>query len=158
MRVMGMFRNAMIDAAVVAIVSMAVTAPAEARGRVVDVSFSVHAIYCENSACEPVTLRVSSGDSFVMHRWGNHREQIRIANIDAPDGRARCIGERTRAQRATDRLSQLLNASTVTLARINNDHRGNSIAFVSIDRRDLGHQLVRERLVWPWEPRRRSWC
>ncbi|MCJ9719995.1 thermonuclease family protein [Agrobacterium sp. SHOUNA12C] len=93
-----------------------------------------------------------------MHRWGNHREQIRIANIDAPDGHARCFGERTSAQRATDRLSHLLNTSTFTMARISTDHRGSSIAFVSINRRDLGHQLVREWLVWPWEPRHRSWC
>ncbi|WP_234711764.1 thermonuclease family protein [Rhizobium rhizogenes] len=123
-----------------------------------NVSFSVHATYCENSACEPVTLRISSGDSFVMHRWGDHREQVRIANIDAPDEHARCFGERTSAERAADRLSQLLNRSTFTMARIDTDQRGNSIAFVSISRRDLGHQLVRERLVWPWEPRHRSWC
>jgi endonuclease YncB( thermonuclease family) len=125
---------------------------------VADVSFSVPATYCENSACEPVTLRISIGDRFVIHRWGNHREQIRIANIDAPDGHARCFGEQASAQRATDRLSQLLNTSTFTLARISADHHGNSIAFVSISRRDLGHQLMRERLVWPWKPRHRSWC
>ncbi|WEO70158.1 thermonuclease family protein [Rhizobium rhizogenes] len=153
-----MFRTVKIDAAVFALLSIAVTAPADARGQVANVSFSVHATYCENSACEPVTLWVSSGDSFVMHRWGNHREQISIANIDAPDGRARCIGERISAEQATDRLSQLLDGSSFTIARINTDHRGNSVAFVSINRRDLGHQLVRERLVWPWEPRHRSWC
>ncbi|NTG30114.1 nuclease [Agrobacterium rhizogenes] len=153
-----MFRTAMIDAALVAFLCMTVTAPVDARGRAANVSFSVRATFCENSACEPVTLRISSGDSFVMHRWGNHREQVRIANIDAPDGNARCIGERTSAERATDRLGHLLNGSAFTIARINMDRRGNSIAFVSINRRDLGHQLVRERLVWPWEPRHRSWC
>lgn len=152
---MGISRTAI---AILAFLSMAVPAPVDAQGRVANVSFSVHATYCENSACEPVTLRISSGDSFVMHRWGNHREQIRIANIDAPDGRARCLGERTNAQRATDRLGQLLNGSTFTIARINTDHRGNSIVFVSSNRGDLGHQLVRERLVWPWEQRHRSWC
>ncbi|KAA6474505.1 thermonuclease family protein [Agrobacterium sp. SHOUNA12C] len=153
---MEMFRTTTIDAAVVALLSITVTTPVDAQGGVANVSFSVNATYCENSACEPVTLRISSGDSLVMQRWGNHREQIRIANIDAPDGRARCIGERTSAEQATERLSQLLDGSSFTIARINTDHRGNSVAFVSINRRDVGHQLVRERLVWPWEPRHRS--
>ncbi|NTI52819.1 thermonuclease family protein [Agrobacterium rhizogenes] len=155
---MGMFRIAVVDAAVFALLSMAVTAPADARGQVANVSFSVHATYCENSACEPVTLRISSGDSFVMHRWGDHREQVRIANIDAPDGRARCIRERERALLAAGRLGQFLNGSTFTIARVNTDRGGNSIAFVSVDRRDLGYMLIRERVAWLWEPKHRSWC
>ncbi|OCJ22192.1 hypothetical protein A6U88_30305 [Agrobacterium sp. B131/95] len=122
------------------------------------IRFSVHATYCENSACEPVTLQIASGDSFVIYRWGNHREPVRIANIDAPDGRAQCVRERERALLAADRLGQLLNWSTFTMARVGTDRRGNSLSFVSVDRRDLGHELTRQRVVWPWEPRHRSWC
>jgi endonuclease YncB( thermonuclease family) len=120
-------------------------------------SNNVPATYCENSACEPVMLQISSGDSFIVHRWGNHREEIRIANIDAPSLQARCIGERASGERATVGLRQSLAGSTFTMARLSTDS-GGSIALVSIDRRDLGHQLVLRNLVWPWEPRHRSWC
>jgi endonuclease YncB( thermonuclease family) len=145
-------------AAVATLLSIAVPSPADARSPTAFVSFSVHATYCDNSACEPVTLQISSGDSFIVNRWGDHRERVRIANIDAPNPRARCIGEKESAERATVRLGQLLSGSTFTMARVGTDRRGNSIAFVSINRRDLGHQLVREQLVWPWEPKHRSWC
>jgi endonuclease YncB( thermonuclease family) len=152
------FRTQMAGAAVATLLSIAVTWRADAQSPTAYVSFSVHATYCENSACEPVTLQISNGDSFIVNRWGNHREAIRIANIDAPDGRTRCVGERESAERATVRLGQLLTGSTFTMARVGTDRRGNSIAFVSVDRRDLGHELVRERRALPWEPRYRSWC
>ncbi|MGO4566931.1 thermonuclease family protein [Rhizobium sp. 2YAF20] len=141
-----------------ALLSIAVIAPTEAAARTANIWFSVHATYCENSTCEPVTLQISAGDNFIISKWGNHRETIRIVNIDAPNHRARCVGERESAERATVRLGQLLTGSTFTTARVSTDRRGNSIAFVSINRRDLGHQLAREQLVWPWEPKHRPWC
>ncbi|SCB40466.1 nuclease [Rhizobium hainanense] len=121
------------------------------------VSRSVNATFCENSACEPVSLRVLAGDSFTMYRWGDHREPVRIANIDAPLANANCIGEQASAQSAIDRLAQYLNQATFTMARLHTDPSG-TIAFVSVNRRDLGHLLSRDRVVWPWEPRHRSWC
>nr|WP_200985083.1 nuclease [Rhizobium rhizogenes]QCL09135.1 putative nuclease [Rhizobium rhizogenes] len=145
-------------AAFAALIPIAIAAPADAGARSATIQFSVHATYCENSACEPVTLQIAGGDGFVIYRWGNHREPARIANIDAPDGRAQCARERERALLAADRLGQLLNGSTFTMARVGTDRRGNSLSFVSVDRRDLGDKLIRERLVWPWEPRHRSWC
>ncbi|OCJ02487.1 hypothetical protein A6U85_30430 [Agrobacterium sp. 13-626] len=145
-------------ATIAALIPTAIAAPADAGAGSAIIRFSVHATYCENSACEPVTLQISGGDSFVIYRWGNHRQPIRIANIDAPDGRARCMGEKERAMLAADRLGQLLNGSTFTMARVSTDRRGSSLAFVSVDRWDLGHVLIRARLVWPWEPRHRSWC
>lgn len=121
------------------------------------VSRSVHATFCENSACEPVSLRIRTGDSFIMDRWGDHREAVRIANIDAPLTQANCIGERSSAQRAVDRLAQYLDRATLTMARLHTDQSG-TIAFVSVNNRDLGHMLARDRVVRPWEPRHRSWC
>ena len=121
------------------------------------VSRSVNATFCENSACEPVSLRIPTGDSFILYRWGDHREPVRIANIDAPLTQANCIGERSSAQRAVDWLAQYLNRATFTMARLHADQSG-TIAFVSINNRDLGHMLSRDHVVWPWEPRHRSWC
>ncbi|ACM31130.1 nuclease [Rhizobium rhizogenes] len=145
-------------ATIAALILIAIAAPVDAGARSAVIRTSVHATYCENSACEPVTLRIEGGDSFVIYRWGNHHEPVRIANIDAPYGRARCERERERALMAAGRLGQFLNGSTFTMARVGTDRRGNSIAFVSINRRDLGHHLVREQLVWPREPKHRFWC
>ncbi|WFU07321.1 thermonuclease family protein (plasmid) [Rhizobium sp. CB3171] len=153
-----MERMRKFSAVAAALYSLVTAAPADAAPRSAFISFSVHATYCENSACEPVTLQIVGGDAFVINRWGNHREQVRIANIDAPDRRARCIREREKAEQATDRLGRLMNGSTFTMARVHTDGRGDSIAFVSVDSRDLGHTLVREGVVFPWEPRHRSWC
>ncbi|CAN7718569.1 thermonuclease family protein [Rhizobium rhizogenes] len=155
---MGRALSYLTAATIAALIPIAIAAPAVAGARSAIVQFSVHATYCENSACEPVTLQISGGDSFVIYRWGNHREPVRIANIDAPDGRARCMDEKERARLAADRLGQFLNGSTFTMARVGTERRGSSIAFVSVDRRDLGHELIRERVVWPSEPRHRSWC
>ena len=152
------FRTQIPGAVVGALLSIAVAAPAGADARSAIIRFSVHATYCQNSACEPVTLEILGGDSFAINRWGNHREPVRIANIDAPNPGARCLGERESAERATVRLGQLLAGSTFTIARVSTDRHGNSMAFVSVDRRDLGHELVRERLAWPWEPKHRFWC
>lgn len=151
------FRNCLAGASV-AVLCLMNTSIAEADMNRTILTFSVHATLCENSACEPVTLQILRGDRFVMYRWGNHREDIRIANIDAPDGQARCPGEQTSARRAADRLGQKLNGSAFTLARIDADRGGNTLAFVSIDHRDLGHELIRKGVVLPWEPKHRSWC
>ncbi|NTF97877.1 thermonuclease family protein [Rhizobium rhizogenes] len=155
---MGRALSYLTAATIAALIPIAIVAPADAGARSAIIQAGVHATYCENSACEPVALKIVSGDSFVIYRWGNHREPVRIANIDAPDGRARCMGEKERARLAADRLGQLLNGSTFTMARVGTDRRGNSLSFVSADRRDLGHELIRQRVVWPWEPRHRSWC
>ncbi|OEC93634.1 hypothetical protein A9Z06_09330 [Rhizobium sp. YK2] len=121
------------------------------------VSRSVNATFCENKACEPVSVRIRTGDTFIMYRWGDHREPVRIANIDAPHTHANCIGERVNAQRAVDRLARYLNRATFTMARLHTDQAG-TIAFVSINNRDLGDILSRDRVVRPWEPRHHSWC
>ncbi|ANP91533.1 MULTISPECIES: hypothetical protein [Rhizobium] len=120
-------------------------------------SYSVHATYCENSACEPVSLSIASGDGFIMYRWGDHREKVRLANIDAPSVSAKCVREQQSAQLAIERLARVLNGATFTMARLHADPSG-TIAVVSVDRHDVGHILSREHVVWPWEPRHRSWC
>ncbi|WP_349963419.1 nuclease [Rhizobium sp. ZPR3] len=131
--------------------------PKQTTSHIDVVSRSVSATFCENSACEPVSLRIPTGDSFIMYRWGDHREPVRIANIDAPLINAKCIREQASAQLAIDRLAQYLYQATFTMARLYTDRSG-TIAFVSANRWDLGHMLSRDRVVWPWEPRHRSWC
>ncbi|MFW8642762.1 nuclease [Rhizobium beringeri] len=152
------FRTQMEGAAVATLLSIAAASPTDARSPTAIVSISVHATYCENSACEPVTLQISNGDSFVVNRWGNHRETIRIANIDAPNDRARCIGEKDSAERAT---GQAWPAPERFDLHDGPRRHGSSQQFDgirSVDRHDLGHELVRERLTWPWEPKHRFWC
>ena len=116
------------------------------------------ATFCDNAACEPVTVTIANGQTFVIHRWGNHREQVKIANIATPTGKAKCAAERDLGRRAMSRLSQLLDGATLTMARISQDGSSPTIAMVSVNGRDVGNTLIRERLAFPAEPRSRSWC
>ena len=124
-------RTQMAGAAVATLLSIAVTAPADTDARSAVIRFSVHANYCQNSACEPVTLEILGGDSFGINRSGNHREPVRIANIDAQNSRARRMRGSGRTLLAADRLGKVLNDSTFMMARVGTDRRGNACRSLS---------------------------
>lgn len=118
----------------------------------------VSARYCENTACEPVTLRIWSGDTFIMHRLGPHEERIRIANIDAADVVARCPTEATVAQDAKLQLMSILSNSTFVLARVSGERDRTSTAFVTANGRDVGKSMMDRRHARPHEQPERRWC
>jgi hypothetical protein len=73
------------------------------------------------------------------------RERIRVLGIDAPETReARCERERVAGYQTKARVVDLLRFGRSTLARI------------IVDGRDLGEQLVREKLATPLPIRRRG--
>lgn len=84
-------------------------------------------------------------------------EKIRIADIDAPELHGRCQAERALAIAARDRLAQLVNARSVTIARTGKDRFGRTLARLSVDGRSIGEQLKREGLAVRW-PNRKDWC
>lgn len=117
----------------------------------------VSARYCEDSACERVTLRIWSGDTFIMDRLGPHQERIRIANIDAADVIASCATEATVAQDAKLQLMAILANSSIVLARVSVSERV-SMAFVTANGRDVGKSMMDRRYARPFEQPARSWC
>jgi endonuclease YncB( thermonuclease family) len=87
--------------------------------------------------------------------------KIRVADIDAPETHdPRCASERELGDRATDRLRQLVNSGTVTLASIDRDEDryGRKLRIVKVDGDSVGDTLVGEGLARWYGNGRRPWC
>jgi len=95
---------------------------------------------------------VIDGDTF----WWK-REKIRIENIDAPELTGMCAGEPMKAERAAERLTQLL-GGRVELVRNGRDNYGRTLARVEVDGDDVGEQMVREGLARAWPDGPKAWC
>lgn len=88
-------------------------------------------------------------------------EIIRIADIDTPEVLDfRCEGEKAVGERATARLTALLNAGPFELYAIDRatDVDGRSLRLVMRDGRSLGSVLVAEGLARPWDGARDPRC
>lgn len=96
---------------------------------------------------------VHDGDTFWIAG-----EKVRIADIDAPELKARCPRERDLALAARARLLDLLNASPFTLRRSGVDRYGRTLAVVMSRGASVGGVLVREGLARQWDGARRPWC
>jgi micrococcal nuclease len=88
---------------------------------------------------------VIDGDTIALAR-----ERIRLLAIDAPETRdARCERERVAGYEA--RVVDLLRfGRSVDIHRNGHDQYGRTLAHIVIDGRDLGEQLVREKLALPY--------
>lgn len=99
---------------------------------------------------------VIDGDSLMYQG-----RQIRVADINAPElGQPGCERERELAERAKDRLQQLLNAGPFRLeaADRSRDRYGRELWVLTRDGRSLGDALVREGLAHEWQGWKRDWC
>lgn len=103
-------------------------------------------------------LRVIDGDTFVYLG-----ETIRIADIDTPElNRFDCEREKLMGREARGALKALLATGKIKLARREKkDQYGRTVAFVTVDRRDIGRKLVQIGLAQPWPGGRGpkpDWC
>src|SRR5829696_7007930 len=94
-------------------------------------------------------------------------ERIRLLGIDAPETReARCERERVAGYETKARVVDLLRfGRSVDVRRHGHDQYGRTLAHIVIDGRDLGEQLVREKLALPYRSgaeakaaRLAQWC
>ncbi len=102
------------------------------------------------------TSCVVDGDTF----W-YRGSKIRMADINAPEtGTPGCPKEADLGQRATLRLTQLLNAGpfTLTPADRDRDRYGRLLRVVTRRGASLGEALVGEGLAEEWRGYRGSWC
>jgi micrococcal nuclease len=100
--------------------------------------------------------------------WTNHDgdtlrspagERIRVKGIDTPEIKGACAYERRLALDARDYVTATVRyARTVELRRVGIDKYGRTLAYVLVDGKDLGNELVSRGLARKWEGRRRSWC
>jgi endonuclease YncB( thermonuclease family) len=91
--------------------------------------------------------------------------KVRLADINAPEvSKPACAREAALGERATLRLTALLNAGPFTLAANGDgtgrdrDRYGRLLRTVTRDGASLGETLVGEGLAESWTGRRRSWC
>lgn len=99
---------------------------------------------------------VVDGDTF----W-YRGAKIRLADINAPEtGTPSCAAEARLGNRATARLTQLLNAGPFSLAPADRerDRYGRLLRVVTRRGASLGEALVGEGLAEEWRGRRSSWC
>jgi len=88
-------------------------------------------------------------------------ETIRLQNIDAAEIHGRCPFETDLAQRAKSFTARRLTEGEIEIVvdRLHpRDRHGRTIAWVKVDGRDLGEDLIAAGLARPWEGRRKPWC
>lgn len=117
-----------------------------------------HAIDANFHACSgPIRVTcVVDGDTFWLDGT-----KYRIADINTPEVSApQCDREAQLGRRATERLTQLLNAGPFTLspADRDEDRYGRKLRVVKRGGRSIGAQLVAEGLAEEWQGVRRDWC
>ena len=87
--------------------------------------------------------------------------KIRLADINAPEvSQPGCASEAALGERATRRLTELLNAAPFSLGREGRDldRYGRMLRVVSRRGASLGGTLEREGLAEHWQGRRGDWC
>lgn len=90
-----------------------------------------------------------------------HGQKIRIADINAPEvSKPDCSAERSLGERATSRLTSLLNEGGFSLEQVDRDEDrfGRKLRIVTRDGGSLGEMLVSEGLAEEWTGSRHSWC
>ena len=99
---------------------------------------------------------VVDGDTF----WYQGRK-IRIADINTPEtSKPKCRREAELGEKATARLTQLLNAGPFTLEATDRDRDryGRALRVVTRGGESLGSTLEREGLAEHWQGYRGDWC
>lgn len=88
--------------------------------------------------------------------------RFRLANIDAPETgvEAKCHRERAAGDHARREAAALLRAAEEVAVRSTGriDRHGRTVAYVLIDKRDLGEVLISRGAALPWRGRRERWC
>jgi len=100
-------------------------------------------------------LSVTDGDTV---RLGN--ERIRIIGLDAPELRAKCRAERRLAERARDRLAELVDTDDIEIIRsARPDKYRRTLAIIRADGQDVARVLISEGLARVYHGERRNgWC
>lgn len=112
---------------------------------------------------QPMAICAGAGDKTCVIdgdtiRWKG--EKIRLAGIDTAElTTAKCRAERMLAERARDRLAEILDdAATLKIERKGFDKHRRTLAHLAVNGRDAGAILIADGLAVAWEGRRGDWC
>jgi endonuclease YncB( thermonuclease family) len=110
-------------------------------------------------------LRVLDGDTFEarVRVWPGMdiTTKIRLRGIDAPELKARCADERSKAETARDALKAMLAEGSVAVAHVGLDKYGGRVLADAATRTtpDIGAAMLAKGLARPYGGgRRESWC
>jgi endonuclease YncB( thermonuclease family) len=110
-------------------------------------------------------LRVIDGDTFEarVHVWPGLAitTRVRLRGIDAPEMRARCPEEQSRAQAARDALDAMLAGGDVRISAVALDKYGGRVVADAATRGapDISQALLAAGLARPYAGgRRKGWC
>ncbi len=87
--------------------------------------------------------------------------RVRLVNVDTPELQGQCAAEIAQAERARDFTAARLAAGPVTIKPDNKrprDRYGRALAWVLVEGRDIGEDLIAAGLARRWDGRRRPWC
>ena len=110
-------------------------------------------------------VRVLDGDTFEarVHVWPgiDITTKVRLRGIDAPELRARCADERSKAEAARDALTAMLGDGDVMIVRVGLDKYGGRVLADAVTRTvpDVGGAMLASGLARPYGGgKRQSWC
>ena len=110
-------------------------------------------------------LRVLDGDTFEarVHLWPglDVTTKVRLRGIDAPEFKARCVEERTKAEAARDALQAILDQGEVGIMRVALDKYGGRVIADSSTRTtpDVSSALLNAGMARRYAgARRETWC
>jgi endonuclease YncB( thermonuclease family) len=110
-------------------------------------------------------LRVLDGDTFEarVHLWPglDVTTKVRLRGIDAPEMKARCREERTRAEAAREALRAILAEGELTVLRIDQDKYGGRVVADAATTRthDVSQALLAQGVARAYfGGRRQGWC
>jgi endonuclease YncB( thermonuclease family) len=110
-------------------------------------------------------LRVLDGDTFEarVHLWPglDVTTRVRLRGIDAPELKARCGEERSKAEAARERLAAILDHGDVVIARVTLDKYGGRVVADASTRvtSDVSQALLDAGLARRYvSGRRETWC
>ena len=110
-------------------------------------------------------LRVIDGDTFEarVHLWPglDVTTRVRLRGIDAPEMKARCPEERTKAEAARDALAAILAEGEITVLDVGVDKYGGRVLAAAATRRtpDVSAALLDKGLARAYAGGRRAgWC
>ncbi|MCM0018447.1 MAG: thermonuclease family protein [Tagaea sp.] len=87
--------------------------------------------------------------------------RVRLVNVDTPELHGQCPAEIALAYRALDFTAGRLAAGEIEIvvdAHRPKDRYGRTLAWVLVDGRDVGEDLIAAGLARRWDGRRRPWC
>lgn len=87
--------------------------------------------------------------------------RVRLVNVDTPEMAGACPAEIAAAERARSFTAARLAAGPVTIKpdhKRPRDRYGRALAWVLVEGRDIGEDLIAEGLARRWDGRRRPWC